>query len=254
MINVIFLGFGNVNINLCKALYKNKQVSVIQIYNRSKIDVIDFIDSKKFTQNIAEISEADVYIIGIADDAIQDFSEALSLENKLIVHTSGGVSLKTLSNKNRRGVFYPLQTFSKSCEVQFKNVPICIEAENKNDLELLQKLGSILSDNVIEISSEKREKLHLAAVFVNNFTNYIYGIGSDILKEENLPFSLLSPLIAETASKIENLSPKDSQTGPAKRNDFKTIEKHLHLLHSPEYKEIYTLLTNGIINTQKELE
>lgn len=104
----------------------------------------------------------------------------------------------------------------------------------------------MISEKVVEISSEKRAKLHLAAVFVNNFTNYLYEIGSEILKKEDLPFDLLKPLIAETASKIENLSPQDAQTGPAKRNDTKTIEKHLHLLENSEYRKFYELFSNAL--------
>jgi predicted short-subunit dehydrogenase-like oxidoreductase (DUF2520 family) len=107
-------------------------------------------------------------------------------------------------------------------------------------------LGGTISKNVVEISSEKRAKLHLAAVFVNNFVNYLYQIGSEVLKKGNLPFELLKPLIAETASKIETLSPEEAQTGPAKRNDKKTIEKHLHLLENSDFKEFYELFTKAL--------
>lgn len=243
MINVVFLGFGNVNSHLFKALYEIKEVTVKQVFNRNYIKIISPFENISFTDDISEIEEADVYIIGIPDDAISAFSQNLNLQNKLVVHTSGGVSMATLSNKNRRGIFYPLQTFSKERSVDFKNIPICIEAENSKDLELLRKLGEIISEKVVEISSEKRAKLHLAAVFVNNFTNYLYEIGSEILKEEDLPFDLLKPLISETASKIETLSPENAQTGPAKRNDLKTIEKHLHLLGESPYSELYKLFT-----------
>lgn len=199
-----------------------------------------------FTDDISKVEDADVYIIGIPDDGISSFSEALFFKNKLVVHTSGGAAMNVLSSKNRRGIFYPLQTFSKQRRVDFKNIPICIEAENQNDLNLLRKLGEIISENVVEISSEKRAKLHLAAVFVNNFTNYLYEIGSEILKDEDLPFDLLKPLIVETASKIKTLSPKEAQTGPAMRNDVKTIEKHLHLLGDSQYRKFYELFTEEL--------
>lgn len=246
MINVVFLGFGNVNSHLLKALYKEKKVAVKQVFNRNYIKMISSFENIPFTDDLSKIEEADVYIIGIPDDAISSFSDNLPFQNRLVVHTSGGVSMDALSNKNRRGIFYPLQTFSKQREVDFKSIPICIEAENSKDLELLQNLGRIISENVIEISSEKRAKLHLAAVFVNNFTNHLYQIGSEILKDNDLPFDLLKPLIVETASKIETLSPEKSQTGPAKRNDIKTIEKHLHLLGNSRYHKLYELFTEEI--------
>src|SRR5690606_11703078 len=161
------------------------------------------------TDRISEVMDADVYIIGIPDDAIGVLSESLPFRDKLCVHTSGGVAMDQLSGRNRKGVFYPLQSFSKQRDVDFTNIPICIEAENPEDLELLRNLGKSMSKNVIEIPSDKRIKLHLAAVFVNNFVNYLYEIGNEILKDENLSFDLLKPLISETASKIKTLSPSE---------------------------------------------
>ncbi len=244
--NIVFLGFGNVNSHLFKALHKAKEITVKQVFNRNYIKMISPFENISFTDDLSKIEEADVYIIGIPDDAISAFSESLPFQNRLVVHTSGGVSMDTLAGKNRRGIFYPLQTFSKERSVDFKNIPICIEAENSKDLELLQSLGEKISENVVEISSEKRAKLHLAAVFVNNFTNHLYQIGSEILKKEDLPFDLLKPLISETASKIETLSPEKAQTGPAKRNDIKTIEKHLHLLGDSPYRKFYELFTEEL--------
>lgn len=246
MINVIFLGFGNVNNQLFDALRKSAEITIKQVFNRNYIKILSPFEDIPFTDDVSKIKEADVYIIGIPDDAISSFSDNLPFKNRLVVHTSGGVSMDALSNKNRRGIFYPLQTFSKQREVDFKNIPICIEAENSKDLELLRNLGEKISENVVEISSEKRTKLHLAAVFVNNFTNHLYQIGSEILKDDDLPFDLLKPLIVETASKIETLSPEKAQTGPAKRNDIKTIEKHLHLLGNSRYRKLYELFTEEI--------
>lgn len=246
MIKVVLLGYGNVNSHLLRALHKREGVSVIQVFNRNLKNLMFPYNSIPFTDEINNIMDADVYIIGISDDAIGPFSEDLSLKNKLVVHTSGGVSMDRLSGKNRRGIFYPLQTFSKQREVNFENIPICIEAENAADLELLGSLGKAISEVVVEISSEKRAKLHLAAVFVNNFVNYLYLIGEDILNEDEISFDLLKPLIQETAAKIENLSPEAAQTGPAKRNDIKTIEKHLHLLENSPYKEVYAMFTEQL--------
>lgn len=246
MIEVVLLGFGNVNSHLFEALCKADKVTVKQVFNRNQIKILPPYESVDFTDDISKLADADIYIIGIADDAISSFSYSLPFQNKLVVHTSGGVSQNQLASKNRRGVFYPLQSFSKTRKVDFENIPICIEAENKEDLELLRQLGQSISKEVMEISSDKRAKLHLAAVFVNNFTNYLYQIGSEILEDENLPFKLLQPLILETALKIEKLSPEEAQTGPAKRKDIKTIEKHLHLLKDISHKEFYEMFTQAL--------
>ncbi len=246
MTSIVFLGFGNVGQHLCEALDENNQLIISQIYNRSEIELDSKFNHIPFTTKLSELKEADLYIMAIPDDAIASFSEVLPLKNKLVVHTSGSVSMEALSNANRKGVFYPLQSFSKKSEINFTEIPICIEAKRKADLTLLRNIGELISEKVVEINSEEREKLHLAAVFVNNFVNFMYNIGSDILDTHNLPFELLKPLITETAQKIERLSPKESQTGPAKRNDKKTIEKHLLLLENSPYKKLYQQLTEAI--------
>ena len=143
--------------------------------------------------------------------------------------------------------FYPLQTFSKNTEINFKTIPICIEAEEENDLKLLQKLGESISKKVVNISSNERAQIHLAAVFVNNFVNELYHISEDILKEKGLDFELLKPLISETAKKIEMLSPAKSQTGPAKRGDTATIEKHKSMIKHKLQKKVYKSLTKSIL-------
>lgn len=246
MIKVVLLGFGNVNWHLFHALLKKRQVSVEQVFNRNHIKLPFPFEAIPFTDDISKIAAADVYIIGIPDDAIAEFSEALPFQNKLVVHTSGGAAMDVLAPKNRRGVFYPLQSFSRQREVVFDEIPIAIEAENPADLNILKALGESISKNVVVISSEKRAKLHLAAVFVNNFANHLFEIGNEILKEEELPFDLLKPLIAETASKIKTLSPAQAQTGPAKRKDQKTIEKHLHLLQAGPHAKLYKLFTEQL--------
>ena len=124
--------------------------------------------------------------------------------------------MDALSDRNRKGVFYPLQTFSKNRKLKFKKIPVCIEASNTSDLKLLMKLGLSLSKNVVEVNSEERSKLHLAAVFVNNFVNHMYAIGGEILQDNHLSLNLLKPLITETASKVKRLTPSEAQTGPAK--------------------------------------
>ncbi|MDT0555003.1 Rossmann-like and DUF2520 domain-containing protein [Patiriisocius hiemis] len=249
MINVCLLGFGSVNFHLATAFVASKKVMINCIYNRSEIELPETFKNIPFTTKLKEIPESQVYIIGITDDAIQSFSNAIPFKNKLVVHTSGGVSISKLNSKNRKGVFYPLQTFSNSSELDFSKIPICVEAENEEDTALLIKLGSTISENVQKINSNKRETLHLAAVLVNNFTNHLFYIASEITKENNLDFSLLQPLIKETVQKLKTLNPIEAQTGPALRNDNQTIEKHLHLLRDEQQRELYKQLTESIQKT-----
>ena len=142
--------------------------------------------------------------------------------------------------------FILLQTFSKNREVNMSAVPICLEAHHESDIKILEKLAATVSEKVYQVDSERRKALHLAAVFVNNFTNHLYHIGQKICEDSKLPTSILQPLIQETVGKIEQLSPRDAQTGPARRGDDETIKKHLEQLDSSEYKEIYRVMSESI--------
>ena len=247
MIQVVILGTGNVATHLFDAFLEASGVEVLQVYGRNKKSLAYFSNKTKTTTQLRELKHADVYIMAVSDDAIGSFSNQIPFSNRLVVHTSGGVDMDVLSKKNRKGVFYPLQTFTKEKSIDFSTIPVCVEAENVSDLTLLKKLGEQISKKVVEISSEERSKLHVAAVFVNNFVNYLYFAGEEITKDNTLDFELLKPLILETARKIETLSPKEAQTGPAKRNDIKTIKKHLHLLRNSTHKKLYKQLTKAIV-------
>jgi len=187
----------------------------------------------------------------VSDNAISSLSSKLNLKDKLVVHTSGSVSMNELQSTSNKGVFYALQSFSKEQEVDFSTIPICIEAESKKDLDLLEILAKSISKKIYHINSNQRKSLHVAAVFVNNFTNHLYHIGNEICEENKIPFKILQPIIQETATKIVTLSPFEAQTGPAKRNDTETIKKHKAMLTANQ-QEIYTLLTKSIYKTYGE--
>ena len=245
MIKIAIIGGGNVATHLAKAFSKTKEVSLIQMYARNIEQINHFKHDISITNSLDLLMDADVYIIAIADDAIADVSLKIDKKNSLIVHTSGSVSLKALKNNGRKGVFYLLQSFSKNKKVNFDEIPLCLEAENDEDLNTLKKIAKAIGTKIYTINSVQRKRLHVAAVFVNNFTNYMYKIGNDICEKHDISFEILHPLIKETAKKITTLSPEKAQTGPAKRNDQKTISNHLELLTSAQ-QEIYQLITKSI--------
>lgn len=248
MIKVILLGSGNVATHLFQAFSKANGIEVVQVFSRTISK--DFPETLQ-TSDFSKITEADVYIICVSDSAISSVSSQLLFENRLVVHTSGSSDLNLLDSKNNKGVFYPLQTFTKNKAVDFSEIPICLEAENVSDYNFLEKVANSISKNVYVISSEQRKALHVSAVFVCNFTNHLYTIGNTICEENNIPFEILQPLIEETAKKIKSLSPSEAQTGPAIRNDKKTIEKHIYFLTNENQKEIYKILTKSIQNGEK---
>ncbi|SHJ65984.1 NADP oxidoreductase coenzyme F420-dependent [Arenibacter nanhaiticus] len=249
MISIVILGSGNVAEHLLDTFLQFDTIVVKQLIGRSETSISSFTNKTVTSIGYDAIEEADVYIIAVSDDAIAEVAEKLAQKQGLVVHTSGSVPMQGLHPKNRRGVFYPLQTFSPGKKIDFKSVPICIEAENQKDITLLQQLAAIISDKVFEISSEQRKSIHLAAVFVNNFTNHLFHIGQQVCQENEVPFEVLLPLIKETVQKLEQLSPYDAQTGPARRNDSNTLERHQNQLNKNIYKDIYSLLSKSIKET-----
>jgi predicted short-subunit dehydrogenase-like oxidoreductase (DUF2520 family) len=250
MISVVILGSGNVALQLIRAFLKIDTINLKQVYTRNQEDINTLKDSINTTNDISLLKQADVTIIAVSDDAISSISS--HIKNSFVVHTSGSVDMKSLNNIGRKGVFYPLQSFSKKKKVDFKNIPICLESETSEDLLKLEKLVSLLQSKSYILSSHQRKKIHVAAVFANNFSNHMYTIANEICEKYNIPFDILHPLIEETSNKIKNLTPEKAQTGPAKRNDAETIENHLNLL-SEKQQEIYLKITQSIQEYGKKL-
>jgi predicted short-subunit dehydrogenase-like oxidoreductase (DUF2520 family) len=253
MISITIIGSGNVAQHFIKAVSKSVDLELVQVYARTKESVLHLVSTDKIISETSQFKDADLYLIAVSDDAISNVSHLLPFNNKLVAHTSGSVAIDELSNSNRKAVFYPLQTLSKNKDVNFKEIPLCLEAQNESDLKLIKQVAGSISDKVFEVNSEQRKSLHVAAVFVSNFVNHLYKIGNDICLEHNVPFDILKPLIQETAKKIELLSPNEAQTGPAKRKDSQTINKHLEILTDKNQKEIYKILTKSIIDNDKKL-
>jgi len=250
MISVIILGAGNVATHLFKAFNKAENIVVNQWFNRSLNTIKSYKNEVEIIDDLSLLKDADVYIIAVSDDAIAALSKQLPFKNRLVAHTSGSVSVYDIDKNQKRGVFYPLQTFSKDAKMDFANVPICVETIGGGEhYNLLKKLALSIGSPTKKINSDQRRVLHLAAVFINNFTNQLYRIGHEITESEGAEFDLLKPLILETAKKVQEISPYMAQTGPAKRHDKKTIKKQLKQLENKHHKDIYELLTNSIQKT-----
>lgn len=253
MTKVVVLGSGNVAHHMTAAFLKSKDIDLVQVWARNPDALSLLLSPDKITSDFSKLAIADVYIIAVSDDAIAEVSEQLPFTNTLVVHTSGSVAMEALNHKNRKGVFYPLQSFSKSKAVDFSKVPICLEATNNSDYKTLESVANTISKVTYHVNSDQRKALHVSAVFVCNFVNHLYQIGQEICEANQMDFAILQPLIQETAQKILTLSPREAQTGPAKRQDTTTINAHLHFLTDETQKEIYKLLTKSIIDHGKKL-
>ena len=188
--------------------------------------------------------------IAVSDFAIRDIVRELRLPDKTIVHTAGSVSKNILrENSAHYGVFYPLQSLRKET-TYLPDIPIIIDASDEQTLIELDRLAHTITNTVISADDDQRLKLHLAAVFCNNFVNHLYTLAENYCKKEKIDFNLLLPLIRETTERLDTASPAHLQTGPAMRNDQLTIQTHLEMLKNyPEMKKIYEALTQSILHT-----
>lgn len=245
----VIIGAGNVATHLAKAL-QNVNVQITQIWSYHYENALE-LANKLDTVAIHKLEEIDqnatICLIAIKDDAVAAIVNQLTTFKGIVAHTSGAIDLQVFESLANYGVFYPLQTFSKAKELSFADIPLCIEANNESTLHCLRELANDLSKNVVEVNSEQRKILHLAAVFACNFTNHLYALAEEVLQDHQLDFSILRPLINETAAKVQYALPKDVQTGPAIRNDEQTLQKHEQLLlQQPQLLEIYKILSNSI--------
>ncbi|MGS4344541.1 Rossmann-like and DUF2520 domain-containing protein [Myroides odoratus] len=247
MVTITILGSGKVAHHLIGNLLESDQLELQQIYARNVNSVTDLVPENRIVNDIQQLKPADIFIIAVSDSAIEEVSKQIQIPNQFVVHTSGTIPMSAIQQQ-RKGVMYMLQSFSKDKELDFSSIPFCIEANHPQDFQLLEQIAVSFSERVYKISSEQRKAIHLAAVFVNNFSNHLFTLGEDICKEYQVPFEILKPLIVETANKIMHLSPFEAQTGPASRGDENTINQHLTMLTDPTKKEIYQLITKSIQN------
>ena len=249
---IAMLGSGNVATFLSKVLIQAGH-SITQVWSRNPNNAIALafkIGSDSITNISSILPDADIVIIAVNDDGIENVAAQIPKNPKqLILHTSGTTPLFVLENYTSNcGVLYPLQTFSKQDNVDFNVVPLCIEGNNLGVLIQIKSLAKQLSNNVNEVNSHQRAVLHLSAVFACNFTNHFYHIAQQILEDAGLDFDLLRPLIQQTTDKVMIGKPSEVQTGPAKRNDEQTMLKHVAILQDqPIWLEMYVKLSQDIV-------
>ena len=252
---IVLIGAGSVAGHLGIALKKSK-CTIIQVYSRTETSAkkLSFKLKASFTTEIKQlVTDADIYILAIKDDALIELVKQINFQAKLIVHTSGTMSTSVLNKFKNYGVLYPLQTFSEGQRINFSQVPFFIEANSKSNLKKIKDFASLLSTEIYTVDSKKRKAIHVSAVFACNFSNHMYAIAESILADEKIPFNVLQALIKETARKATKGSPAKLQTGPAMRNDVEVIQSHLAYLKKTEgFKKIYTLVSKSILDFGKQ--
>lgn len=240
----VIIGSGNVAYHLAKASIQNG-ISIDQIFGRNEKELQKISSELNISYSTENLQDADLYIICVSDNSVDDVSKIIAKKDCLVAHTSGSLPKEILIGEYRKSSFYPLQTFSKTKNLDYKKIPFFIETENEEDQRILTDLASKISDNVMESSHEKRKYIHLTAVFACNFVNHLFARAKEISDAQEIPFDYFLPLINETVQKISEIEPKSAQTGPAVRNDKRILELHEQLLKD-ESLEIYKTMNHSI--------
>lgn len=247
---IVIIGSGNVATHLASAIELSGAGEIMQVYSRNLENARTLttkLKSADATDNLANLCrDADIYLVSIKDDCIAEVASKVAPNDALWLHTSGSVGMEVLSEVSRRyGVFYPMQTFSKDTDLDMSEVPLFIEGVSPEVESEIRGLAEKVFSKVIHADSELRRKMHIAAVFCCNFTNYLWVIADKMLRKEGLSIEVMKPLIEETIRKALANSPEKGQTGPAVRGDNKIMEKHEAML--PEHERmIYKLLSDSI--------
>ena len=230
--NIVIIGRGNVATNLDYA-FRKKGIVCQMVSSREGLD---------------SLPAANVYIYAVKDEALAAVvAQVKGKERAMHLHTSGSMPISVFGeDKPHAGVFYPFQTFSKARVIEdFSTVPIFFEARGIDDISAVYSLALTITSHVYETTQHDRERLHVAGVYACNFTNLMYTMAAELLRNTHIPFSALLPLIDETAAKIHALPPRDAQTGPARRGDENVMAHHLTLLDEDK-QQLYRLLSDEI--------
>ena len=242
---IVIIGSGNVAYHLAKAFTQNN-IEVSQIFGRNEVELNKISEELNIPYSTKELADADLYLISVSDSAVEQVSDLIKTEKALVAHTSGSLPIETLNGDYRKASFYPLQTFSKTKNLDYSKIPFFIEAENQIDEKSLFELASLISDNVETSDYEKRKYIHLTAVFACNFVNHLFARAKEIADSQDLDFNYFIPLIDETVEKIHHLEPKSAQTGPAVRGDKRVLKLHEDLITDEEHLKIYKLMNEFI--------
>ncbi len=248
---IVILGSGNMAHYCCTQLVAQHEFKLVQLYARNSIE--GNILAKRFDTPIvndlsAIIQNADIYIFAVADAAINQIANNFFKTEALLIHCAGSQPTTILENAGKNnGIIWPIYSIQKDQSTYPSDVPLVVDANNESARTSTELLAKSMSQNVTLLNHAQRKYMHLNAVLVNNFNNHLMAIAEQICKVENIDFNILLPIINQTAKRIELSSPSQSQTGPAKRGDWTTMQQQMDLLAThPEWQKVYESLSVSI--------
>lgn len=266
--NIVLIGTGNVAFHFTKAIV-NAGHNIVCIAGRNIMHASELCHKAeafalharphslpmtiRATSDFASVPlDADIYLIAVTDDAIENVAQQLPDNIGVVTHTSGATHINALARYHRRGVIYPCQTFTASDEVDFSNLPLMLESSNAESEHVLMSFAKSISNCVDTASSLQRLHIHIAAVFASNFSNHMIALAKKHSDKNGIDYHIFKELTLQTINKAFRMDPVQAQTGPARRNDRQTIERHISLIDDNHAKQIYKLVTDSIISTEKQ--
>lgn len=251
---IVIVGSGNVAESLAQAVAEAEGLELVQIFARNEERGRKVAELAQTEWSGSSLAKADLYLISVSDNAVEAVAKSLPIpEGAVVAHTAGCCTLDALAPHEHRAVFYPFQTFSVGRKVDFKRGYIFVEGATNHALQVAEKVAHTLTENVLPADTARRAVIHLSGVFACNFANAMYANASEILAKEGLPFDIVAPVIEETAKKVvESKNPALSQTGPARRGDSQTLERHRKMLADEAQKrELYDKISEDIWHRTK---
>ena len=253
MITVVIIGSRNMAQAIIKAI-QHTDIDIVGIYSRNHEKSFEIAKrhSINYCENTIDIpTNADLYLLCVNDDAIENVSNSLLVNGGLVVHFSGLKNINEIGNQENKAVFWPIQSINKNTFTNFKNTPICIEANSDENYRIIEAFADRLSNKVLNINSEQRQYFHLAATITNNFSNHLIALAKNELDHKGLDYQILKHLLINALNNSFNFEPQNTQTGPAFRNDLKTMQKHLDLIENNQLKTLYQLMSKSIFELKQ---
>lgn len=251
---ITMIGAGNVATHMTQAL-SDAGHTILQVWSRTPAHaaaLAERVGAAPVTRLSDIFPHAGLYLFSVKDDALSEVIDRMPATDGVWAHTAGSLPMEIFSSrKANHGVLYPLQTFSRQRGLSFGGIPLFIEGSNPETIAVLEEVASTLSGSVYRMPDEKRKKLHLAAVFACNFVNHLYALSAELIRQEDIPFEVLLPLITETAAKVKEMAPMEAQTGPAVRNDKTVMRQQMEWIDDLHIRELYRLLSESIVRLTK---
>ena len=254
---IVVVGSGNVAESLAQAIAEAEGLELVQVFARNEERGRKVAELANAEWSKSELAEADLYLISVSDNAVEGCAKSLHIpQNAVVAHTTGCCPIESLAPHTHRAVFYPFQTFSVGRKVDFRKGYIFVEGATDHALQTVEEVAHALTPNVLPADGVRRAVIHLSGVFACNFANAMYANAAEVLAREGLPFDIVAPVIEETAKKVvESQNPANSQTGPARRGDTQTLERHRKMLaDEPQKREIYDKISEDIWHRTKTLK